>query len=189
MLPFQPRRFQLQCEPTFACVYTLAMKAYLRVSGLLLPFLLTVVPVNAKTPKAVSAKRFHSAAQAALTAMKARAGELKIQGVAVVTFAPGDAVEGWMSEMAVVGHFTQPSTEDAGNNLLGIAYAKAAAAANTLKDSGTSDQKPMTGEFGWKGGVVATTASGIIIVAFSGGKQSEDAATARVGLELLKDRL
>ncbi len=176
-------------QPSFACVYTRSMKASLRVSGLLLAFVFTVVPVNAKTPKAVSAKRFDLAAQAALTAMKARAADLKIQGVAVVTFAPGDAVGGWMSEMAVIGQFTRTSSEDPGNNLLGIAYAKAAEAANTLKDSGTSSQKPMTGEFGWKGGVVAKTASGIIIVAFSGGKQSEDVVTAKAGLDVLKDRL
>ena len=56
--------------------------------------------------------------------------QLSIHGVAVVASAPGDVIEGWVSEMAVVGQFTQAPNGDAGNNLLGTAYAKAAEAAN-----------------------------------------------------------
>ena len=98
-------------------------------------FAFGVLPAHAKAPKAVSSKQFDAAASAALKEKKARGVELNIHGVAVVAFAPGDSIEGWVSEMAVVGQFTQAPNGDAGNNLLGIAYAKAAEAANELQDS------------------------------------------------------
>jgi len=147
------------------------------------------VMASAKGPKPVNAKKFDSAAQAALTAMKAKAAELKIQGVAVVSFAPGDTIESWMSQMAVVGHMTDHTNGDKGNNLLGIAYAKASEMANTLKNSGTSGKPPMTGEFGWQGGVVAKTAGGTIIVAFSGGKSEDDVQVSKAGLAVLQSKL
>jgi hypothetical protein len=143
----------------------------------------------AKGPKAVSGKQFESAAQAALAAMKQRAAELNIQGVAVVSFAPGDTIQGWSSQMAVVGHMTDHTNGEKGNNLLAIAYAKASEMANTLKDSGTSGRTPMTGEFGWQGGVMARTAKGYIIVAFSGGKSEDDIEVSKAGLAILKARL
>lgn len=142
----------------------------------------------AKAPKPVNAKRFDSAAQAALAAMRAKADELKIQGVAVVAFAPGDTIQGWSSQMAVVGHMTDHTNGEKGNNLLGIAYAKASEMADTLKDSGTSGKPPMTGEFGWQGGVVARVPNGYIIVAFSGGKSEDDVQVSKTGLGILKDR-
>jgi len=143
----------------------------------------------AKSPHAVNARGFDSAAHAALTAMKARAAELKIEGVAVVAFAPGDTIQGWMSQMAVVGHMTDHKNGEKGNNLLAIAYAKASEMADTLKDSGTSGKPPMTGEFGWQGGVVAKTPNGYIIVAFSGGKSEDDVQVSRAGLAILEKRL
>ena len=165
------------------------MKRFFRVAGFLLTSVCAVSPLFAKAPKVVNGKHFDAAAQAALAAMKARAGEQNIQGVAVVAFAPGDSIQGWLSEMAVIGHLTQSSNGEAGNNLLGIAYAKAAEAANALKDSGTSGKVPMTGEYGWKGGLISKVPGGTIIVAFSGGKQTQDAATAAAGLEVLKNKL
>jgi ABC-type Fe3+-hydroxamate transport system substrate-binding protein len=144
---------------------------------------------SAKGPKPVSGKKFDAAAQAALEAMKAKAAELKIQGVAVVSFAPGDTIESWTSQMAVVGHMTDHLNGEKGNNLLAIAYAKASEMANTLKDSGTSGKPPMTGEFGWQGGVVAKTARGTIIVAFSGGKSEDDVQVSKAGLALLQSKL
>ena len=121
--------------------------------------------------------------------MKQRAAELNIQGVAVVSFAPGDTIQAWSSQMAVVGHMTDHTNGDKGNNLLGIAYAKASEMANTLKDSGTSGRPPMTGEFGWQGGVMARVANGYIIVAFSGGKSEDDVEVSKAGLAVLKARL
>src|SRR5690348_9143694 len=70
-----------------------------------------VIPGLAKTLKPVSGKQFDGVARAALAAMKARANELHINGVAVVAFAPGERVEGWQSQMTVVGHMTDQKSE------------------------------------------------------------------------------
>ena len=167
-------------------------KTVVFVSGFLLAVVLALggTPAGAdKANKPVSGKHFDAAAQAALAAMKARAAELKIQGVAVVAFAPGDTIDGWMSEMAVVGHMTDHTNGEKGNNLLAIAYAKASEMANTLKDSGTSGKPPMTGEFAWQGGVMARVPNGYMIVAFSGGKSEDDVETSKAGLAVLKSRL
>jgi hypothetical protein len=141
-------------------------------------------------PKPVSAKKFDALANAALDAMKKRAAELKITGVAVVAYAQGDAIQGWTSKMAVVGRMKDaPSATDKGNNLLAIAYAKAAEMADTLQNSGTASRPPMTGEFGWQGGVIARVKTGYVIVAFSGGKSEDDVQVSRSGLEALKPAL
>jgi hypothetical protein len=139
--------------------------------------------------KPVNGKKFDALATAALEAMKQKAAELNIQGVAVVSFVPGDAVEGWNSKMAVMGHLTDPNASANGNNLLGIAYAKSAEMARTLKDSGTAGGAPMTGEFGWQGGVVLKTGGGYVIVAFSGGKSEDDVLVSKAGLEVMKKGL
>jgi len=143
----------------------------------------------AKAPKPVSTKTFDALANAALAAMQKRAAEVKITGVAVVAYAQGDSIQGWTSKMAVVGRMKDPSAGDKGNNMLGIAYAKAAEMADTLQDSGTVKRPPMTGEFGWQGGVIARVKTGYVIVAFSGGKSEEDVQVSRAGLELLKGSL
>ena len=144
---------------------------------------------NAKSPKPIPAKKFDAAAQSALAAMKTKAAQLNIAGVAVVAFSPGDTVEGWTSQMAVVGRMTDPKASEKGNNLLGIAYAKASEMARTSKDSGTSGLTPMTGEFGWQGGVVVRTGKGLIVVAFSGGKSEDDVEVSKAGLAILKSAL
>jgi hypothetical protein len=144
----------------------------------------------AHAPKPVGAKKFDALADTALAAMKQKAAELKIGGVAVVSYAAGDSIQGWISKMSVVGRMKDvPSDTQKGNNLLGIAYAKAAEMADTLKDSGTAGRPPMTGEFGWQGGVVARTKTGYVIVAFSGGKSEDDVQVSRTGLEVLKGAL
>lgn len=146
--------------------------------------------VAAHAPKPASAKKFDAAATAALAAMQKRAEELKAGGVAVVSYAPGDTLTGWSSRMLVVGRMKDdPTATSRGNNLIGIAYAKSAEMADTLKDSGTSDRKPMTGEFGWQGGVVARGRTGIVIVAFSGGKSEDDVEISRAGMAVLKAAL
>jgi len=144
---------------------------------------------SAKAPKPIGAKKFDAAARSALVAMKAKAAQLSISGVALVAFAPGDTIEGWTSEMAVVGHMVDAKASEKGNNLLGIAYAKAAEMARTAKDSGTSGLTPMTGEFGWQGGVVFKTDKGLFIVAFSGGKSEDDVQVSKAGLDVLKAAL
>jgi hypothetical protein len=61
--------------------------------------------------------------------------------------------------------------------------------AETLQDSGTAKRPPMTGEFGWQGGVIGRGRTGYIIVAFSGGKSEDDVQVSKAGLEVLKSAL
>ncbi len=136
------------------------------------------------------AKSFEALADEALLAMRQRAGELKVEGVAVVSYSEGESVQAWSSKMAVVGRMrVEPGPTDKGSNLLAIAYAKAAEMADTLKDSGSHMREPMTGEFGWSGGVIARGRHGYLIVAFSGGKSEDDVMVSRAGLERLKTGL
>jgi hypothetical protein len=169
------------------------MKTGLLVFGVLLTMSLSVSagPVRASgTPKPVTAKKFDALADAALAAMRKRAAELKITGVAVVCYAQGDSIQGWTSRMAVIGRMKDaPTAADKGNNLLAIVYAKAAEMAETLQDSGTAKRPPMTGEFGWQGGVIARTKTGYAIVAFSGGKSEDDVQVSHSGLDVLKAAL
>ena len=113
--------------------------------------------------------------------------ELKVTGVAVVAYSEGDSVKSWSSKMVVVGNLkTGPSKNDpAGANLLGIAYAKAAEMADTLKASGSGVRPPITGEHGWQGGVIAKGKTGWLIVAFSGGSSADDVKISQAGLGVL----
>jgi hypothetical protein len=123
-------------------------------------------------------------------AMKKRADELGIGGVAVVAYFPGDKVQYWSSKMLVIGRMRdEPSDTNKGANLIGIAYAKAVEMADTLKDSGSQVRPPMTGEFGWKGGVIVRGKSGYLIAAFSGGKSEDDVKISTAGIEELKSGL
>ncbi len=89
--------------------------------------------------------------------------------------------------MLVVGNLTNPpSPGKKGDNLLGIAYAKAAEMAATLKDSGSGVRPPLTGEFGWQGGVVSRGKTGILIAAFSGGPSADDVRISQAGLAVLQ---
>ncbi len=171
---------------------TKKMKTRLFVMGMLIAVTLAVNEGNswaASAPKPPGAKKLDSLTNAALDAMKKRAVELRITGVAVVSYAEGDTIQGWTSKMAVVGRMKDPAASEKGNNLLGIAYAKAAEMADTLEDSGTAKRPPMTGEFGWQGGVIAKVKTGYLIVAFSGGKSEDDVQVSKVGLEVMKPAL
>jgi len=166
------------------------MKTRLPALSILIALTLATGQGNARAasaPKPVSAKKFDALASAALEAMKKRAAELNVTGVAVISYAQGETIQGWTSKMAVVGRMKDaPSATEKGNNLLGIAYAKSAEMADTLQDSGTAKRPPMTGEFGWQGGVFFRGKTGFVIVAFSGGKSEDDVQVSRAGLELLK---
>jgi hypothetical protein len=145
-------------------------------------------PAESQTGGAAAALLFFEVADKALLAMKKRAGELKMEGVAVVAYAEGDTVESWSSKMLVVGRMKNaPADGKKGDNLLGIAYTKASEMADTLKDSGSGIRPPMTGEYGWQGGVVAKTKTGIVIAAFSGGKSEDDVKASRAGLAVLTE--
>ena len=137
------------------------------------------------------AQSFDELADKALLAMQQRAAELKVTGVAVVAYSEGDSVKSWSSKMVVVGNLkTGPSKNDpAGANLLGIAYAKAAEMADTLKNSGNAGRPPLKGEFGWQGGVVAKGRTGILIAAFSGGPSADDVKISQAGLAVLSQSL
>jgi type 1 glutamine amidotransferase len=133
---------------------------------------------------------FDGLANSALAAMKKRADELGIGGVAVVAYFPGDKIQYWSSKMLVIGRMRdEPSDTSKGANLIGIAYAKAVEMADTLKDSGSQVRPPMTGEFGWQGGVIVRGKSGYLIAAFSGGKSEDDVKISTAGVEELKTGL
>lgn len=127
---------------------------------------------------------FSQLADKALAAMRAHASSLGVTGVALVAYFEGDDIQSWESKMIVVGKRKDPSTAtDPGANLLAIAYAKAAEAADTLKPSGSAGRPLMTGEFGWSGSVIRKSKSGYWIAAFSGGKSDDDVAVSTAGLD------
>lgn len=154
------------------------------------PGLITASRAQTSPPAKESKPNFDALATTALQVMKARAEALGIQGVALVAYIPGDEVDSWTSKMRVVGKMTnQPGTNDSGANLLGIAYTKAAEMAATLKDSGSGVRPPMTGEYGWQGGLIIRGNSGFLLAAFSGGPSEDDLKVSRAGLDVLVGKL
>ncbi|GAC1650698.1 MAG: hypothetical protein NVS9B15_10410 [Acidobacteriaceae bacterium] len=148
------------------------------------------VVVPASLPDVTKNTEFGPVAAEALVSMRKRAAELNITGVAVVAYFEGDRIEGWDSRMAVVGRMKdEPSATGKGNNLIGIAYSKAAEMADTLKDSGSQVRPPLTGEFGWSGGVIVRGRRGYLIAAFSGGKSEDDVKVSQAGAETLSGKL
>lgn len=166
------------------------MKTRLLVSAMLLTVSLAISGMHAgaaKGPKPVSAKKWDTLADAALATMQQRAVELKMTGVAQVSYAEGDTVQGWRSKMAVVGRMKAgPSGSDKGSNFLAIAYTKAGEMADTLENSGGGKRTPLAGEFGYPGGAIARIKSGYLIVSFSGGKGEDDFKVSQAGLAVLK---
>ena len=159
-------------------------------SATLLLLLTPALRAQAPQPLPTAPTAFDTLANTALETMRHRADELHINGVALVAYAQGDTVQSWTSKMLVVGHMTTPvSPTDKGSNLLGVAYTKAAEMADTLKDSGSKVRPPMTGEYGYQGGLLARTTHGYIIVAFSGGKSEDDLQVSHAGLDILKPAL
>lgn len=140
----------------------------------------------ANPAKPINTRKLDALEAQTIEVMKQKAAALNIQGVAVVSFAPGDSIQEWTSKMAVVGRMTDLKASANGNNLLGIAYAKSAEMASTLQDSGTAKRPPMTGEFGWQGGVILQVKGGWVVVAFSGGKSEDDVQVSKAGLEVMK---
>jgi hypothetical protein len=134
----------------------------------------------------ISACGFDEAAVNALRAMTKCAKELRIHGAAVVAYFEGDSVQSWSSKAVIVGAMKNaPTKETPGDNLLAIAYSKASEMAETLKNSGNAGRSPMTGEFGWPGGLLLKGKSGYWIAAFSGGPSEDDIKVSRAGLETL----
>ena len=133
---------------------------------------------------------FDEVADRALAAMTKRAEELNIKGAAVVAYIDGESTKSWTSKMVVVGSFKNPpSGANRGDNLLGIAYSKAAEMGETLKDSGNAGRPALTGENGWKGGLIKKGKSGYLIAAFSGGPSESDVKVSQAGLDVLAEKL
>lgn len=133
---------------------------------------------------------FAEAADQALAVMKQRAEELHIKGVGMVAFSEGDKIESWSSKMVIVGGMKKrDSATGPEMNLLAIVYSKAAESVDTLKDSGSKVRAPLTGEFGWEGGLIVKTKTGHLIVAFSGGSSEDDLKVSRAGLQALTDAM
>jgi uncharacterized protein GlcG (DUF336 family) len=130
--------------------------------------------------------RFDDLADNALLAMKKRAEELNIKGVAVIACSEGDTVQSWSSKMRVVGILKNPAADkEPGANLLAIAYSKASEMAETLKPSGNAGRPPMKGEVGWQGGVILKGKTGWLIAAFSGGRSEDDVKVSQAGVAVL----
>jgi hypothetical protein len=142
---------------------------------------------NMNTHFIVASHDFNQVADKALAAMRKRAEELQIMGVALVAYSPGDTVKSWSSKMVVVGQLTAGASKQSpnGENMLAIAYTKAAEMASTLKDSGHHERALVKGENGWKGGLVAKGKTGLLIAAFSGGPSADDVKVSREGLNIL----
>jgi hypothetical protein len=133
---------------------------------------------------------FESLADSALQAMRKRAEQLNIAGVAVVAYFEGAPVESWSSRMTIVGSMKKDPTEtEPGTNLLAIAYSKAAEMADTLKDSGSQVRPVLRGEFGWRGGVIVRGKNGYLVAAFSGGKSEDDVEVSKDGIAVLETGL
>ena len=129
---------------------------------------------------------FDEVADEALRAIKQRAAELNIKGVAMVAGSEGGRVQSWSSKMLVVGALKKgPSRDEPEMNLLAIVYSKAAEMADTLQASGSGVRPPLKGEFGWPGGVITRGKTGYLIAAFSGGSSADDIKVSRVGLDIL----
>jgi hypothetical protein len=131
-------------------------------------------------------KEFNELADNALQAMKRRAKQIGIRGVAVVAWSEGKRVGSWSSKMIAVGPITGKSDKDPnGANFLGIAYTKAAEMADTQAHSGSGVRPPKKGEYGWRGGLVKKVKGGFLFAAFSGGPSADDVNVSRAGLEIL----
>ena len=157
---------------------------HLLLLALFVLFTLACAPsLSAAEPQPAEAG-FSRAAATALNEMKAQAETRKMSGAAVVAYIPGDKTTGWISRMQVVGSFVLGK-----QNVLGVAYTKAAEMADTLQNSGGGSRPPYKGEFGYKGGVIQKTASGYLLAVFSGGKSEDDVAVAQAGLAKLAKEL
>jgi len=138
---------------------------------------------NSKEVMKTGEQKFIEHADECLVIIEKAVKKIGITGAAMIAYIPGDVSESWISKMKVIGNL---ASEDA--NFLAIAYAKASEMAITHKDSGNSERKDITGEFGWQGGVIITVESGYIVGAFSGGTGQQDADVAKEGLDWLSEK-
>jgi hypothetical protein len=119
-----------------------------------------------------------------LEIMAAEAQKTSAKGVATISFIPGEETESWISRMKVVGNLTNEK-----HNFLAIAGSKAAEMASTYVDSGSRTREPLTGEFGFKGGVIKKLKCGYLVASFSGAPSEIDAKISKAGAEFLASKM
>ena len=85
----------------------------------------------------------------ALEAMKAKAMEMGIEGVAAASVLNSSNTVDWIGEMKVVGKYLD---HEGGFNLVAVAWSKCAEVMATLADSGNPNHQVMTGELNYTGG-------------------------------------
>jgi hypothetical protein len=127
-----------------------------------------------------SEKIFIKRADQALDIMQKTANDMKVKGVAIVFFIPGETTHSWISKMKVVGRLTDEQA-----NFLAIANAKASEMAETLMNSGSGSRQKKTGELGWMGGIIKKIDSGYLLAAFSGAESKQDAEISTNALNYL----
>ncbi len=117
----------------------------------------------------------------ALAVMAEAAGQMSVQGVAVVAYIPPGSKSSWVSKMRVAGAMT-----NANANFLAVAYSKAAEMADTHQNSGSREKEPLHGEYGYQGGVIEKVNPGFIMAVFSGATGEQDTEIAEKGVEALQ---
>ena len=130
--------------------------------------------------KSIGEEVFNAHSKECLATMEAAAQKYSENGVAIIAFVPGEKTESWSSRMLVVGTISNEKY-----NFLGVASAKAAEMAITLKDSGTGSNQPLIGELGYKGGVIKKVKCGYLIASFSGAPSEIDAEISKAGVDFL----
>lgn len=119
----------------------------------------------------------------ALDAMKKKAEDMGITGVATASFLDAGEDIDWVGEMKVVG---TPYKLEEGWNLVAIAWSKCGEVIATCADSGNPDHKKIMGEFGFVGGAYGEHKGCKMAFAFSGALSEEDLEVAKYGIEVMK---
>jgi hypothetical protein len=164
----------------------LLLTAFLITSGIFLtiqaqPDKAPVKEIKTDRPIAKKGEKiFSRIAGKCLIRMEQVALKNSVSGAAIIAFIPGEATASWVSKMKVVGTMCTGKS-----NLLAVASSKAAEMAATLTDSGSGIRKPLTGELGWKGGMIRKVKHGYIVAAFSGGPSEIDLQISKEGLDTL----
>lgn len=121
---------------------------------------------------------FFTQAENSLNAMAIKAQKMNLKGVGLIAYMEGLDKSSWISKMKVCGAL---KNEEA--NFLAIAYTKAGEMVDTLQNSGTTDRKPLLGEFNFLGGLIEKTNTGYVLAVFSGATGEEDTLIAQAGLD------
>lgn len=124
----------------------------------------------------------------ALEAMKKKAEEMNMKGVAVASFLDAEDTIDWIGEMKVVGH-PYSKGEDHGWNLVAIAWSKAGEVIATNANSGNPNIERMTGELGYVGGAYGEHKGCKLAFAFSGGTSEDDLLVSQYGIKVFSELL